>query len=136
MEQAQETATKIEAELKDLKATLKNIQDARPFDQLTTDEVIAARPEIGRTVEEAVKTGKRETPGYARKFGSEGCLSFSCIRRASDLTNALPPQQTSVRSKEFDRLLRACRFAKYIVCSSDWSMGKDPKMGSNQRYAE
>ncbi|SPO39121.1 related to ATP7 - F1F0-ATPase complex, FO D subunit [Pseudozyma flocculosa] len=70
-EQAQATATKIEAELKDLKATLKNIEEARPFNQLTTDDVIAARPEIGKTVEEMVKKGKWTTPGYEEKFGSE-----------------------------------------------------------------
>ncbi|EPQ27738.1 uncharacterized protein PFL1_04875 [Pseudozyma flocculosa PF-1] len=69
-EQAQATATKIEAELKDLKATLKNIEEARPFNQLTTDDVIAARPEIGKTVEEMVKKGKWTTPGYEEKFGS------------------------------------------------------------------
>lgn len=71
MEQARAAASKIEAELKDLKATLKNIQDARPFDQLTVDDVVAARPEIGRTVDEMVKKGKWTTPGYDDKFGSE-----------------------------------------------------------------
>nr|CDI57155.1 probable ATP7-F1F0-ATPase complex, FO D subunit [Melanopsichium pennsylvanicum 4] len=71
IEQAQATASKIEAELKDLKATLKNIEDARPFDQLTVNDVVAARPEIGRTVDEMVKKGKWTTPGYDEKFGSE-----------------------------------------------------------------
>lgn len=70
VEQAQATASKIEAELKDLKATLKNIEDARPFDQLTVDDVVAARPEIGRTVDEMVKKGKWTTPGYDEKFGN------------------------------------------------------------------
>lgn len=71
VEQAQATSSKIEAELKDLKATLKNIEDARPFNQLTVDDVVAARPEIGRTVDEMVKKGKWTTPGYDEKFGSE-----------------------------------------------------------------
>lgn len=70
VEQAQATSSKIEAELKDLKATLKNIQDARPFDQLTVDDVVAARPEVGRTVDEMVKKGKWTTPGYDEKFGN------------------------------------------------------------------
>ncbi|CAD6890618.1 unnamed protein product [Tilletia controversa] len=70
VEQAKATEAKIESELKDLKATLKNIEDARPFDQLTTDDVIAARPEIGKTVEEMVKKGKWTVPGYTEKFGS------------------------------------------------------------------
>ncbi|SJX66668.1 probable ATP7-F1F0-ATPase complex, FO D subunit [Sporisorium reilianum f. sp. reilianum] len=70
VEQAQASSSKIEAELKDLKATLKNIEDARPFDQLTVDDVVAARPEIGRTVDEMVKKGKWTTPGYDEKFGN------------------------------------------------------------------
>jgi F-type H+-transporting ATPase subunit d len=71
VEQAQASSDKIEAELKDLKATLKNIEDARPFDQLSVDDVIAARPEIGQTVEAMVKAGKWTTPQYSEKFGSE-----------------------------------------------------------------
>ncbi|ETS61574.1 hypothetical protein PaG_04328 [Moesziomyces aphidis] len=70
VEQAQATASKIEAELKDLKATLKNIEEARPFNQLSVDDVVAARPEIGRTVDEMVKKGKWTTPGYDEKFGN------------------------------------------------------------------
>lgn len=70
MKQAQESATKLEAELKDLKETLSNIEGARPFDQLTTADVIAARPEIAKTVEEMVKKGKWTLPGYDEKFGS------------------------------------------------------------------
>lgn len=49
---------------------MKNIEDARPFDQLTVDDVVAARPEIGRTVDEMVKKGKWTTPGYDEKFGN------------------------------------------------------------------
>lgn len=70
VEQAQASATKIDAELKDLKATLHNIQEARPFDQLTASDVIAARPEIAKTVEAMVKKGKWILPGYEEKFGS------------------------------------------------------------------
>lgn len=71
VEQAQASADKIENELKDLKATLKNIEDARPFNQLTVDEIIAARPEIKETVEAMVKQGKWTTPQYQERFGSE-----------------------------------------------------------------
>jgi len=69
-EQAKATASKIETELADLKATLQNIEQARPFNQLSTDDVIKARPEIGRTVEEMVKKGKWSTPGYDATFGN------------------------------------------------------------------
>lgn len=71
MEQAQASSDKIEAELKDLKATLKNIEDARPFDELTVDDVIAARPEIKEAVEAMVKQGKWTVPGYTDRFGSK-----------------------------------------------------------------
>lgn len=70
VEQAQASATKVEAELKDLKETLSNIEGARPFDQLTAGDIIAARPEIGKTIEEMVKKGKWSLPGYEEKFGS------------------------------------------------------------------
>lgn len=60
----------MEAELKDLKATLGNIEGARPFDQLTTSDVLQARPEIAKTIEEMVKKGKWTVPGYDEKFGS------------------------------------------------------------------
>ncbi|WFD39912.1 ATP synthase d subunit [Malassezia japonica] len=70
VKQAEESATKIEAELKDLKETLGNIEGARPFDQLTVTDVINARPEIAKTVEEMVKKGKWTLPGYEEKFGS------------------------------------------------------------------
>ncbi|UZJ56591.1 hypothetical protein CBS101457_005911 [Exobasidium rhododendri] len=70
VEQAEASSNKIETELKDLKATLKNIEDARPFGELTVDEVIAARPEIKETVEAMVKQGKWTTPQYTDKFGN------------------------------------------------------------------
>lgn len=82
VEAAQASSQKIEAELKDLKATLKNIQDARPFEQLTVDDVIAARPEIGETVEAMVKQGKWTTPQYTEKFGSE--LDYDGSRVVAD----------------------------------------------------
>ncbi|PWN90734.1 hypothetical protein FA10DRAFT_229223 [Acaromyces ingoldii] len=91
-EQAQASADKIEAELKDLKATLKNIEDARPFDQLTVDDVVAARPEIRETVEAMMKQGKFSTPQYTEKFGSESTL----------LTPTIPPKQYSL-DHFFDR---------------------------------
>ncbi|WFD07477.1 ATP synthase d subunit [Malassezia vespertilionis] len=67
---AEESATKIEAELKDLKETLNNIEGARPFDQLTATDVLAARPEIAKTIEEMMKKGKWSVPGYEEKFGT------------------------------------------------------------------
>ncbi|GJN90792.1 hypothetical protein Rhopal_003806-T1 [Rhodotorula paludigena] len=67
---AKEAATKVESELGNLNSTLKNIQDARPFDQLTLDDVAKARPEITKTVENMVSKGKWTVPGYTEKFGN------------------------------------------------------------------
>ncbi|KAK4051098.1 ATP synthase d subunit [Microbotryomycetes sp. JL221] len=67
---AKQTAQKIDSELSNLNGTLKNIQDARPFDQLTIDDVAKARPEITQTVENMVKKGKWTVPGYTEKFGN------------------------------------------------------------------
>jgi len=74
IESAKAAAIKIEAELKDLESTLKNIEDARPFEDLTIDDVVKARPEISQAVEEAIKQGKWSVPGYQEKFGNISAL--------------------------------------------------------------
>jgi len=66
---AQETAQKIDEELKDLQATLKNIEDARSFDELTLEEIADAHPHIATTVDTMLKKGKWTVPGYKEKFG-------------------------------------------------------------------
>ncbi|KAH9983481.1 ATP synthase d subunit [Russula compacta] len=66
---AKETEAQIDVELKDLQATLANIQDARPFEDLTVEEVGQAHPRILETVETMVKKGKWTVPGYKEKFG-------------------------------------------------------------------
>ncbi|KAF7776680.1 hypothetical protein Agabi119p4_5073 [Agaricus bisporus var. burnettii] len=66
---AQETEAKIDVELKELQATLANIEDARPFDELTTEDVGRAHPRIVEAVETMLKKGKWTVPGYKEKFG-------------------------------------------------------------------
>ncbi|CCM04018.1 uncharacterized protein FIBRA_06175 [Fibroporia radiculosa] len=66
---AKETTEKIDMELKDLQATLANIEDARPFEDLTVEEVGEAHPRIVQTVETMMKKGKWTVPGYKEKFG-------------------------------------------------------------------
>ncbi|WWC89774.1 uncharacterized protein L201_004700 [Kwoniella dendrophila CBS 6074] len=66
---AKETVSKIQTEQSSLQATLSNIQDARPFEDLTVDEVAKARPEISQAVETMIKKGKWSVPGYREKFG-------------------------------------------------------------------
>lgn len=66
---AQATEKLVQNELTTLKQTLQNIENARPFDELTVDDLVKAKPEIDAKVEEMVKRGKWEVPGYAEKFG-------------------------------------------------------------------
>lgn len=70
MANAKQTEQQVSAELSELKQTLQNIENARPFDELTVDDLVKAKPEIDAKVEEMVKRGKWEVPGYAEKFGS------------------------------------------------------------------
>ena len=89
VQSAEETKGKVDAELKDLEATLKNIETARPFEDLTVvcirhgngqaacwgffqpdtnfrtqDEVVAARPDIDERVSQLVSKGRWQVPGY------------------------------------------------------------------------
>ncbi|CAE6509880.1 unnamed protein product [Rhizoctonia solani] len=66
---AEETSVKIDEELSNLQKTLANIEEARPFEDLTVDDVAQARPEILKTVETMMKKGKFTVPGYKEKFG-------------------------------------------------------------------
>ncbi|KAF8803726.1 ATP synthase d subunit [Phlegmacium glaucopus] len=66
---AHETEQKIDVELKELRQTLANIEEARPFEQLTTKDVAKAHPRILEAVETMMKKGKWTVPGYKEKFG-------------------------------------------------------------------
>lgn len=66
---AQETEARLDVELEELQATLANIEGARPFDELTTEDVGCAHPRIVETVETMLKKGKWTVPGYKEKFG-------------------------------------------------------------------
>ncbi|CAI4046394.1 hypothetical protein SUVZ_11G1970 [Saccharomyces uvarum] len=70
MNNAKETESLVSQELKDLKSTLNNIQSARPFDELTVEDLVKIKPEIDAKVEEMVKKGKWDVPGYNEKFGN------------------------------------------------------------------
>ncbi|KAF8351255.1 ATP synthase d subunit [Amanita rubescens] len=71
---AKETEQKIDAELQTLQKTLADIEDARPFDQLTTEDVGKAHPRIIETVDTMLKKGKWTVPGYKEKFGDLNLL--------------------------------------------------------------
>jgi len=66
---AEVTVQKVDEELAKLQATLDNIKQARPFEDLTVEEVSQSRPEITKAVETMLKKGKWTVPGYSEKFG-------------------------------------------------------------------
>lgn len=61
---AEATKQKVDLELKDLEKTLKNIEEARPFEDLTVDEVAAAEPSIDEKTDKLVSKGRWSVPGY------------------------------------------------------------------------
>ncbi|MCJ1249622.1 ATP synthase d subunit [Trapelia coarctata] len=71
---AQETKGMVDKELEDLEKTLKNIEEARPFEDLTVDEVAAARPDIDERTAQLVSKGRWAVPGYKEKFGDLSVL--------------------------------------------------------------
>ncbi|KAF8537546.1 hypothetical protein BDD12DRAFT_917999 [Trichophaea hybrida] len=71
---AETTKSKVDAELTDLNMTLKNISEARSFDDLTVDDVAKARPDIDIRTEQMVTKGRWMPPGYKEKFGDLSLL--------------------------------------------------------------
>ncbi|CAH2354446.1 ATP synthase subunit d, mitochondrial [[Candida] railenensis] len=69
IENAKLTAKSVTEEIKQLEETLKDIEGARPFDQLTVEDVSSARPDLNEKVTYMVKNGKWNVPGYKEKFG-------------------------------------------------------------------
>jgi len=69
VQNAEQTKGKVEAELVNLQKTLENIETARPFEDLTVDEVASAQPEIDEKTASLVSKGKWMPPGYKERFG-------------------------------------------------------------------
>ncbi|KAG2224496.1 hypothetical protein INT45_010562 [Circinella minor] len=69
VESASSTVKKIDAELKDLQATLSNIEGSRPIEQLTVDDIIVAKPELTKDIEAKLQKGEYSVPGYKERFG-------------------------------------------------------------------
>ncbi|KAL4738559.1 hypothetical protein BDV11DRAFT_189337 [Aspergillus similis] len=69
IQSAEQTKGKVEAELRNLQKTLENIETARPFDELTVDEVAAAQPEIDEKTAAMVQKGRWMPAGYKERFG-------------------------------------------------------------------
>ncbi|KAF2422084.1 ATP synthase D chain, mitochondrial [Tothia fuscella] len=75
---AEETKGVVDKELVDLDKTLRNIEEARPFEDLTVDDVASARPDIDQRTEQLVSKGRWAVPGYKasliEKFGDLSVL--------------------------------------------------------------
>ncbi|MCJ1335690.1 ATP synthase d subunit [Bachmanniomyces sp. S44760] len=71
---AEETKSVVDNELRDLEKTLGNIESARPFEDLTVDDVAAAKPEIDERTAQLVSKGRWSVPGYKEKFGNLSVL--------------------------------------------------------------
>lgn len=61
VEKAELTVTKIDEELKDLQATLANIEEARPFEDLTVEDVGNAHPQIFKSIDTSLQKGDRKS---------------------------------------------------------------------------
>lgn len=69
IENAKLTEKSVLEEIEQLNTTLKDIEGARPFDQLTVEDVAKARSDLDEKVNYMIKNGKWEVPGYKEKFG-------------------------------------------------------------------
>ncbi|RJE26112.1 hypothetical protein PHISCL_01555 [Aspergillus sclerotialis] len=74
VQNAEQTKGKVESELRSLQKTLENIETARPFDELTVDEVASAQPEIDEKTASLVSKGRWMPPGYKERFGDMSVL--------------------------------------------------------------
>lgn len=54
----------------DLKTLLDNIENSRPIEQLTLDDVAKAYPQIDATVAKMAARGQWRVPGYYEKYYS------------------------------------------------------------------
>ncbi|KAJ3129562.1 ATP synthase d subunit [Nowakowskiella sp. JEL0407] len=66
---AEKTAKKINVEMTELNDLLKNIETARPIEQVTVEDVALAIPELDATVQKMIKRGQWTVPGYYERFG-------------------------------------------------------------------
>ncbi|CUS10632.1 unnamed protein product [Tuber aestivum] len=71
---AEATKGRVDVELQELEKTLKNIEEARPFEDLTVDDIARARPDIDTRTADMVSKGRWMPAGYKEKFGELSVL--------------------------------------------------------------
>jgi F-type H+-transporting ATPase subunit d len=69
IQEALKTQEFVTKEIKELQVLLGDIEQARPIDQLTVDDVANAYPQLDSIVEKMAKRGQWKVPGYYEKFG-------------------------------------------------------------------
>jgi F-type H+-transporting ATPase subunit d len=69
VKEALKTQEYVTKEINELKVLLGDIEQARPIDQLTVDDVAKAYPPLDSIVEKMAKRGQWKVPGYYEKFG-------------------------------------------------------------------
>ncbi|OBA21394.1 mitochondrial ATP synthase [Metschnikowia bicuspidata var. bicuspidata NRRL YB-4993] len=69
VENAKLTEKSVLQEVEQLQATLKDIENARPFEDLTVEDVSRAKPDLEDKVTYMVKNNKFSVPSYKEKFG-------------------------------------------------------------------
>lgn len=100
----------MDLELKDLAATLKNIEEARPFEELTVDEVAAAEKSIDEKTAELVSKGRWMVPGYKVRGFVPGISALIC--------SANPPFRRSLATLPWSKKLIFTLFRLPFVYSS------------------
>ncbi|PWW71897.1 mitochondrial ATP synthase [Tuber magnatum] len=71
---AEATKGRVDVELQELEKTLKNIEEARPFEDLTVDDIARAGPDIDIRTADMVSKGRWMPAGYKEKFGELSIL--------------------------------------------------------------
>ncbi|EPY51630.1 F0-ATPase subunit D [Schizosaccharomyces cryophilus OY26] len=69
VESAKKNVEMVKTELGSLSSTLKNIEQARPTNEISIEDMKTAVPEVEKIVETMVTKGKWVVPGYREKFG-------------------------------------------------------------------
>lgn len=113
---AEATKDKVDLELQDLQKTLKNIEEARPFEELTVDEVAAAEPSIDEKTSKLVSKGRWSVPGYKVRLVYSSPVFPAMQRQIAD-----PPRPANRRDSATSRSckqLLAARFPFFFVYSS------------------
>lgn len=105
VENAQTTAKTIDAELSDLQETLQNIEQARPFEDLTVEDVMKARPDIQKNVETMVKKGRWVIPGYVSATHVHGTsLQWELSLTVHRMTSSVRPSSCKIRTSSIESI--------------------------------